>query len=344
MKRYLLYGTKLYALPILRPLQEEILRRNKEVAWFYHGPGSEYFREDEQILPSVESVKRYSPDAVFVASNKVPDFFPGVKVQVFHGFDARKRKSIIQHYPIRGFFDLYCTQGPDTTINFKILAKKHRFFEVVETGWPKIDPLFTHELKEKPDRKETFIYFASTFTKKLSAALPLLSTIRRLSTSNKWQWIVNFHCKMDKSITARYKDIENSNLKVIETEDIIPLLKKADIMVSDTSSILSEFLLLNKPVVTFRNRRPGPHLVNISNPDDLEGAIEHALKKPKDLMEAIHRYTDEIHPYRDGKSSMRVLDATDRFIKKGRDHLRKKPLNLIRRIKVRRQLGYYRIW
>ena len=65
-----------------------------------------------------------------------------LRVQVFHGFNVRKRSDNKGHFRVRGFFDLYCTQGPDTTLPFKVLEKKFGYFKVVETGWPKMDPMF----------------------------------------------------------------------------------------------------------------------------------------------------------------------------------------------------------
>ena len=43
------------------------------------------------------------------------------------------------HFRIRKYFDLYLTQGPFFTKKFNELKKKFKNFEVVETGWPKLD-------------------------------------------------------------------------------------------------------------------------------------------------------------------------------------------------------------
>src|SRR5688500_16888695 len=133
MKKYLLYGSERYALAILRPLQDAIRRRGGEAAWFFDGPGAADLVEGERLL-DVRGVRDWKPDAVLTPGNHLPHFFPGVKVEVFHGFDAGKPR----HIYIRGFFDLYCTTGPRDTTQFQALADKMGHFSVAETGWPKL--------------------------------------------------------------------------------------------------------------------------------------------------------------------------------------------------------------
>ncbi len=345
VRRYLFYISELYGFAISRPLQSAIVARGDEVAWFLEDKDRlcRHMRSHELLLEDVESVRRYNPCAVFVPGNMVPDFFPGIKVELFHGFHARKRSERRGHFRIRGFFDLYCTQGPDTTIPFKQLERQYGFFEVVETGWPKMDPLFWDTETFVTVKDRPVVLLTSTFTPKLSCARALFPTVRMLAAKGRWKWLVNFHPKMDPAVVDMYKSLQGSNLTYVDTDEIIPLLKSADVMVSDTSSIISEFLLRYRPVVTFRNRDPGPHIVNIVDPSRLESAIEYALTMPDDLLARIRDYADFIHPYRDGKSSFRVLEATDRLVQKGLGHLKKKPLNLIRRIKMRKRLGYYHI-
>ena len=124
MKRFLIYISQAYGIPIGLPLQEEIEKRGFEVKWFCDEDGTkEKFLDTERLLKSIESVLAYEPDVVLVATNEVPDFFPGLKVQVFHGFSVGKRSEAKGHFNIRGFFDLYCTQGPSTTIPFEELQK-----------------------------------------------------------------------------------------------------------------------------------------------------------------------------------------------------------------------------
>src|SRR5690625_1748830 len=108
MANYLLYGSERYALAILRPVQQAIRERGDSTAWFFSGPGADELTEDEKLLDTIQEVHKYNPIAVITPNNTVPHFFPGVKVETFHGFDAGKPR----HIYIRGFFDIYCTTGP----------------------------------------------------------------------------------------------------------------------------------------------------------------------------------------------------------------------------------------
>ena len=336
-RRYLMYGSERYALAILRPLQEAVRARGGEAAWFFDGPGAEDLVEGERLL-DVAGVRAWKPDAVLTPGNHLPHFFTGVKVEVFHGFDAGKPR----HIYIRGFFDLYCTTGPRDTARFQALADRLGHFAVTETGWPKLDP-FMREIAGPlpPVRRPPVILYHSTFSPSWSAAETLYEEVKRLSRDGRWHWIVTFHPKMNPETTAKFKALQNEYLTFAENDNILELFPQADMMCSDTSSALNEFLLTGKPVVTFKNRRPGPQLLDIDDAKDFEPAIERALARPPELMQAIADYGNAIHPRRDGRSSERVLDAIDDFLARGGRNRRRKPLNLWRKLKLRRRIGYW---
>jgi CDP-glycerol glycerophosphotransferase (TagB/SpsB family) len=349
MKKYLLHVSHLYAFAIVRPLQEEILRQGGTVAWFL--AQKKYIprlKKGECLLETVDAVMEFQPDVVFVASNVVPDFFPGIKVQLFHGFNAQKRDACRGHFKVRGFFDLYCTQGPSTTKPFKALEKSHGYFKVTQTGWSKVDPLFRSEADldlHQGGLSDTrpVVLFTSTFTPALSAAHQIYDEVSAMMHRKTWRWIITFHPKMDPEVILKYKNLSQAcQATFYEGDDVIPLLTQADVMLSDTSSIISEFILQKKPVVTFCNRVPGDHLINVTEPRDLNNAISHALTRPAPLMTAIDDYIADIHPYDDGDSSARVLAAVDDFLENKKHVLGHKPLNLVRRMKMRFKYRYYR--
>jgi CDP-glycerol glycerophosphotransferase (TagB/SpsB family) len=339
VKHYLLYGSERYALAILRPLQTAIRARGCEAAWFFDGPGAEELRADERCLPTTRAVRDFAPVAVLTSSNAVPHFFPGAKVEVFHGFDAGKPR----HIYIRGFFDLYCTTGPRDTQAFTEKAHELGHFAVRQTGWPKLDPYLREHGGDAPPpvRERPAILYHSTFSPSWSAAPILYETIRDMSRTGRWRWIVTLHPKSAPETVARYRALEGEHLRFATEDNILDLFPQVDMMISDTSSALNEFLLTYKPVVTFKNRRPGPQLIDIDQAAQLLPSIERALARPPELMREIRAYADAIHPYRDGRSSERVLDAVDEFVANGARNPRRKPRNWWRKLKIRKRIGYW---
>lgn len=339
-KRYLFYISQNYSFAILRPIQAAILRRGGIVKWFIKGDevNTSYFAVDEDWFNNIYQAIDYNPDVVFVPGNLVPKFIPGLKVGVFHGFNAEKRSDAKGHFNIRGWFDMYCTQGPNTTAPFKALAHKHQFFTVKETGWPAVDNLFkyTPVKNEKP-----VVLLCSTFSKKLSCAPHLFEQVNQLSRNGKWQWIVQFHPKMDVKVVEQYKSIQHQDLQFVETDNVLPLLQKADVMVCDTSSVLLMFLLLSKPVVTFKNSNPKPYLINFEQPELLAQMISHALTKPKQLMDNIEDFQRQTHPYKDGLSAERVLNAVEERLTGSEQPKKRKPLNIFKSLAMRWELNYW---
>jgi len=338
MRKYLLYAEQNYAYAMLRPLQEAILNAGDEAAWFLAGNqiSASYLKSRETRIGSLHSARQWHPDAVIAPGNFVPSFIPGLKVNIFHGFNVAKdtRPDEKGHFNIRGCYDLYCTQGPSTTRRFQQLAEKHRYFTVKETGWPTLDPLFSSRSVSRNDSRPT-ILFCSTFTKNLSCAEPLYEEIKRLSNNTRWKWLVQFHPKMSPVTVSRYKSLANENLEFIETDDIISILPKADIMLCDTSSVMLMFMAQRRPVVTYRNRSSygNDHLLNVEDVSQIENALEIALTRPENLLRRIDKFIDDIHPARDGKSSDRVLSAIEERLSDNQAISRSKPVNVLRNLK-----------
>lgn len=344
--KFLIYISYSYAIPIGNPLEEEINRRGYNIKWFSDlNEGKLGLEIKTNVLDSPDAIIKYKPDIVLVATDSVPDFFNGLKVQVFHGFNAEKRpekKNTFAHFRIRGFFDLYCTQGPNTTYGFKkTQMKKQSHFEVIETGWSKVDPLFP--LAEKTASEIPTIIIASTFTERLSLAYneTVYKEIERLTKTEKYSFIMVLHPKIPPHIITKWKALSNSFFKFYDTTDLIPLYKKADVMFADTTSAIQEFLLQNKPVVTFNHTIYQDYLINCTESGCIENAIIDALLHPQELMQNIKNYINELHPYFDGQSSKRIIDASISFLHQDKSHLKSKPLNLVRKYKMRKRLNYF---
>lgn len=94
-------------------------------------------------------------------------------------------------------------------------------------------------------------------------------------------------------------------------------------------------------LVTFRNSHPGPHVLNVRDIADIEPAIERALTRPAPLMDAMRAYLNEREAHVDGRNSARVLDAVDDFAARWQGRLPRKPLNLVRKLKLRKRMHYW---
>ena len=328
-----------YSYEILRPLQKEIQKQGDHVCWFLVGKQiNNHLSQAEHELKTVEEVIEYDPQACFVPGNTIPNFIPGLKVQVFHSLEWKKKTT----FRIRDCFDLYCTHGPSTTNTFNILKQKHQHFDVIETGWPKTDALFEAIPVNFPEARGPIILYAPTFSPKLTSAAELYDSIKKLSKQQSWFWIIKFHPKMNPKLVDQYRKIEGKNLKIIEQDSIAPLLKSAELMVSDTSSVIGEFALLKKPTITLKNAMPDDYIINISNHTELESAINAVLADKTAIFKEVAEYAKQLHPYYDGQSSQRVLQAVNNMSEKSLDYLKPKPKNIFRHIKMRMKLNYWK--
>jgi hypothetical protein len=334
-RRFLFYVEQDYSFAVLRPLQAIALERGHEVRWLLVENATLGLLEPgEKGVADIAAAVDYNPEAVFAPGDQVPGFIPGLKVQVFHGINEDKRGI---DYTERGLFDLYCTEGPIRTAMLEPFASKRGYFLIRETGWPKLDTILKVPT-DLPQYERPQILFGSTFTPRLSGAEALFDEIRRLSQTGQWQWLITLHPKMARETVDKYRALENENLAFFDTGSVIDLLHRADVIVSDNSSILQEFLLLKKPVVTYRNRDPRACMINITRAEALEAAIEKALSPDETLLEAIEAYGPSVTAHLDGASSGRVLDAVEEMFEN--DWEDTKPLNWWRNFRMRQRLNY----
>ena len=347
MAEYLLFATERYALPILQPLARALHDAGQSVSAWLEGAAAGGHWDVPVKAVGLREALALRPRAVFSAANWVPPFVSGAKVQVFHGFNVEKRGDGRGHFRVRGMFDLYCTQGPATTAPFRALAGREGHFAVAETGWPKLDPLFRHGAREDDAlllsaAGRPVVLFGSTFTERLSAAPLLFDAIAAEIARGDHYWLLTLHPKCPPEWFARYRALAGPNARFVEPEQLMAAQRVAEVLVSDTSSIVSEFVTQHKPVVTFRNRAPKPHMLDFSDSAMLPAMLQRAFAPTPALMGEIVRYADAIHPYRDGRSSERVIAATEDFLAGEMGVLRAKPFAArLRGLQIRRRLGYW---
>ncbi|MFD0738793.1 CDP-glycerol glycerophosphotransferase family protein [Lysobacter koreensis] len=348
MADYLLFASERYALPILQPLADALqVAGHTAHAWLVDGAAGAALPAPVRMVGLHEAVA-LRPRAVFSAANWVPTFVSGAKVQLFHGFNVEKREDARGHFRVRGLFDLYCTQGPATTAPFRKLAARAGHFAVVETGWPKLDPLFRDDGGESarlraPAAGREVVLFASTFTERLSAAPLLFDAIAAEIARGDRYWLLTLHPKCAPALVERYRALAGPNAAFVETEQLVAAQRAADVLLADTTSVVSEFAVQRKPVLTFRNRAPKPHMLDFEQAAQLPAMLARAFAPDAARPAELARYADAIHPYRDGRSSERVIAATDALLRGELGALQRKPLAAIFRAwQIRHELGYWR--
>jgi len=308
-----------YAYAILKPLADHLAQEDEEYLWYVPTALMDAFPyKDMPHTAAIKNLENFRSDAIFVPGNDVPYWLRGLKVQVFHGLAGEKKG----HFRIREYFDLYLTQGPYFTKKFQALAKKHHNFDVIETGWCKLDALYRVEpetLQSKASLLKTHdvkhvVLYAPTFSPSLTSAPQLQETLIKLIEEHSVLLIIKFHDKMDIELKKIYQNIENKNLIISKRKDIRELLQISDLMISDTSSVVYEFTLLDKPVITLNS-----HSEHV-NWEDVHDATK-LYQKAVDILQGKDSYIEQrqntialYHPYKDGQSAKRMITATRKYI------------------------------
>ena len=342
--KVILFCQNSYAYEILNPIKLVLKQNEDEYIWYIPLKLLENFPyKKERFTTSILDLQIFKSDIIFTPSNEVPYYLRGLKVQIFHGFAGEKKG----HFKIRNYFDLYLTQGPYFTEKFNKLKEKHKDFDVIETGWPKLDKSFidspklkilNKKIKDKYKVKNIILY-APTFSPSLTSAPHLAKEFQSLINNKNYFIYFKFHPLMDQKWIKIYKDISSKavNIEFIEDSNINKYLILSDLLISDTSSVVYEFILLNKPVLTFKNISNNIRWTNSLEYSNLNGMIQNALNETlfaKKRNQIINLY----HPYNDGNSACRIVREAQGFIKKNGVPTQRN-LSLHRKMKIKKIFG-----
>ena len=127
--------------------------------------------------------------------------------------------------------------------------------------------------------------------------------------------ILKFHPLTKKEWMDEYRQLasEQKNMLWIEDYTVTKYMLMADAMISDTSSTIYEFLLLDKPVITLDAVAKDIYWKNITDPMQLSKAFDEIKTDPK-LTELRQWVINNYDPYTDGKVAQRMLEGAKDFI------------------------------
>lgn len=337
--KVVLFCQNAYSFEIMRPFIKVLKESNYTYTWFITEKLTALFPfKDEPVTQSIQDLIAFKSDAIICPGNEVPHYLRGVKVQIFHGLAGEKKG----HFRIRHYFDLYLTQGPYFTKGFNTFKEKYKNFDVVETGWSKLDAYSNNKkalLENKEEllqslNTEKVLLYAPTFSPSLTSAEAFKPQLEAIAKEGKYILNIKFHDLMAQEYIAYYKNLANRYPTVFfkEGRNIVNQFIVADLLISDTSSVIYEFLLLDKPVITLDNISENIRWNDLKNPAELSQVVHKNLKEDP-FKEQRAQVIAEYHPYHDGKSTERMVDAIENYItENGVPELRK--LSLFRRYKI----------
>lgn len=321
--RILFFCENRYAIDILLPLYEEAVRQGvHELLWYIHTKKIKNYSlpADAPMTDSIKKAYSYKPEAIFVPGNIVPYYLSGVKIQVFHGYAAEKK----DHWIIRRYFDLYLTQGPYFTSHFQKSAEEYKDFEVRETGWTKQDWIHSHlhdydadkeQLLKEHGRSKVVIY-APTFSPKLTSLPSLKPALEKLLAEKDVVLLMKFHPLTRQEWCDEYREWAKSQPHAVyieASENVTQYQMMSDVMISDTSSAVYEFLLLDRPVITLNTIATDIYWENITDPEDLCQAYGRALTDPESISRR-RWIVENYDPHFDGKCCERMIAQAQEFI------------------------------
>jgi len=322
--KIVLFCENKYAIDILKPIHDEAVKEGgNSLLWYIHRKRIAEFPLDGEVewTNDMQKIYDFQPEAVFVPGNIVPYYLSGVKIQVFHGYAAEKK----DHWVIRRYFDTYFTQGPFFTRGFERLAKKYKDFEVLETGWPRQDWIFNHlhafdkerEKLLKESGRSKIVLYAPTFSPSLTSLPYMQQALVDFVHEKDVLLLLKFHPLTKPEIMDEYRALaaKTEGMLWIDDYTVTKYMLMSDAMISDTSSTIYEFLLLDKPVITLRAVAKDIYWRNMQQPEELCEAYEEVMTDDK--MKQLRRWViNNYDPYLDGQVAHRMLEGARDYIRR----------------------------
>jgi hypothetical protein len=213
-------------------------------------------------------------------------------------------------------------------------------------GLPKLDPFFTGRYsrdeiisRHKLDPKKKIVLYAPTY--KPTSIFQVAQTIHKLTDDynvvvklHPYSWSCKYAPHSQHRIFERIAE-KHPGLCLVskETHDIMPYLFAADTMISEASSVINEFLSLERCGIIYdledeklKHSDGTPLLeekttewlkdsfVHLSKPEELCSAVEEALFPSEERKKNLKRDKEYIYSYTDGTSSLRVKQVIEELL------------------------------
>jgi hypothetical protein len=236
--------------------REEVDKKKKifdyRIEGFYDG-----FPVDQGRVIPIERARDEDFDVV-VCAHLSDSLFPRSAkrtVQIYHGVSFKNLA--VREKALR--FDLLCLPG-------RYHAEQYRERGLVRpggstcllTGFPKSDLIVAGGfdrrallLRNGMDPSLPVLLFAPTGDKDNALDAMGEQIITAIRDASLWNLFVKPHDHPKRAVNwrERLRPLENDRFRIVQSWDVVPYLKAADLLVTDASSVAVEFTLLDRPIV-----------------------------------------------------------------------------------------------
>jgi hypothetical protein len=214
------------------------------------------FRIPPRQILSLAQMQRQAFDVVFCAH--VSGYFPRedrARIQIFHGLSFRNmavRRDVLVYdhlfitgpYMLRGFRNQQLLRASDPRL--------------VPIGFPKVDRLVDGTLDRRKilarlglSGRRPVLLYAPTGQKHNSLETVGEEVLRRLRATNRYDLLIKLHDHPRDSVdwATQLRPMLDGHTKLVRDFDVVPYLYAADLLITDASSVSSEYSLLDRPMV-----------------------------------------------------------------------------------------------
>ncbi len=316
------------------------LRSKAETGYHYDGPGLfDPFNVPKESVLTIDEIAHRDFDILFAANTKlIKPRNVETCIQIFHGISFRNRAIRLENMTC----DYYFLVGPYMHRKFKemdLLSENDP--RALDIGFLKTDPLVNGQLNRNDllnqygfDGSRPVILYAPTGEKHNSLETMGEDVIRRLSESNQFDLLIKLHDHpKNKTIDwfAQLAPLENQHTKVIRDFDVIPPLYLADLLITDASSVSSEYALVDRPMVFLHVPKLIARMMErkasmldmdtwgrqsgtvVKLPDNIVDLVNHSLANPKQQADVRQEMAKDLFYNPGAATDTAMAWLTDRF-------------------------------
>ena len=161
------------------------------------------------------------------------------------------------------------------------------------------------------------VLYAPTFSPSLTSLPYMQDALVKLVSERDVLVLLKFHPLTKPEIMDEYRQLaaKTDGLLWIEDYTVTKYMLMADAMISDTSSTIYEFLLLDKPVITLRAVAKDLYWRNMQQPEEILEAYDDVTNADS-MREARQWVIQNYDPWLDGKVAHRMLEGARDYIRR----------------------------